>query len=178
MSIELVKLLEQQSPGIWSEAIQLKRGDHLTHIGEIERYTYYIKSGALRAYIQQGDFESTIRLGYQGNMMNALSSFLTQQQSNIAIEALKSTSVIRAEYGRIRELIGSSPEFQQIWIRALEGLFPGLLDREIDLLYARPEERYERVLKRSPQLFQEIPAKYIADYLRMTPETLSRLKKS
>jgi hypothetical protein len=39
-----------------------------------------------------------------------------------------------------------------------------------------PAERYERVLKRSPKLFQEVPNKYIANYLRMSPETLSRLK--
>ncbi len=51
------------------------------------------------------------------------------------------------------------------------------LEREIDILTKSPKERYERVLRRSPQLFQEIPNKHIANYLRMSPETLSRLKK-
>ena len=45
-------------------------------------------------------------------------------------------------------------------------------------LISSPKERYERVLKRSPQLFQEIPNKHIANYLRMSAETLSRLKNS
>jgi lipocalin len=52
------------------------------------------------------------------------------------------------------------------------------IEREKDILTASPRERYLRVLKRSPQLFQEIPDKYIANYLRMSPETLSRMKKS
>ncbi len=52
------------------------------------------------------------------------------------------------------------------------------LEREKDILIHSPRKRYERVLKRSPQLFQEIPHKYIASYLRMSPETLSRIKKS
>ena len=52
------------------------------------------------------------------------------------------------------------------------------MERERDILTSSPLERYNRVLKRSPLLFQEIPNKYIADYLRMTPETLSRIKKS
>jgi len=52
------------------------------------------------------------------------------------------------------------------------------MERERDLLTSSPMERYLRVKDRSPQLFQEIPNKYIASYLRMTPETLSRLKKS
>jgi CRP/FNR family transcriptional regulator, anaerobic regulatory protein len=50
------------------------------------------------------------------------------------------------------------------------------MQRELDLLTASPIERYRRVIARSPQLFQEVPLKYIADYLRMTPETLSRLR--
>ena len=60
----------------------------------------------------------------------------------------------------------------------MEQLILQQLEREKDILTSSPIERYKRVLKRSPQLFQEIPNKYIADYLRMTPETLSRIKKS
>ena len=52
------------------------------------------------------------------------------------------------------------------------------MERELDLLTSSPHERIQRVLKRSPQVFQEIPAKYIASYLRMTPETLSRILNS
>ena len=53
----------------------------------------------------------------------------------------------------------------------------GRIEREIDLLTPSPKERYARLLKRSPHVFQLFPHKYIASYLRMTPETLSRLKK-
>jgi hypothetical protein len=65
-----------------------------------------------------------------------------------------------------------------LWGKILENLAVQQLEREIDLLKNSPKERYERVLKRSPQLFQEIPNRHIANYLRMSPETLSRLKKS
>lgn len=64
------------------------------------------------------------------------------------------------------------------WVNVLQTLSLQQLDREIDLLTTSPKARYERVLERSPRLFQEIPHRYIANYLRMTPETLSRLKKS
>ena len=52
------------------------------------------------------------------------------------------------------------------------------LEREVDLITYSPQKRFERVFERSPQLFQEIPQKYIASYLRMTPETLSRILKN
>ncbi|MCY1222048.1 hypothetical protein D9M69_651860 [compost metagenome] len=76
------------------------------------------------------------------------------------------------------DFISKEPENLTLWAEILEDLVLQQIEREKDLLTHSPKERYERVLKRSPQLFQEIPNKHIANYLRMTPETLSRLKKS
>ena len=67
---------------------------------------------------------------------------------------------------------------KNLWTKILENLVLQQMEREIDILTNSPKERYERVLKRSPQLFQEIPNRHIANYLRMSAETLSRLKKS
>ncbi|WP_369806592.1 hypothetical protein [Tenacibaculum finnmarkense] len=52
------------------------------------------------------------------------------------------------------------------------------IEREIDLITYSPQKRFNRIFKRSPKLFQEIPQKYIASYLRMAPETLSRILKN
>jgi hypothetical protein len=64
------------------------------------------------------------------------------------------------------------------WQSVLESLILQQMNREIDLLISSPKERFDRVLARSPRLFQEVASRYIANYLRMKPETLSRLKKS
>ena len=66
--------------------------------------------------------------------------------------------------------------YQKWWIGVLENLVLQQMEREIDLLTTAPRERYLRVLGRSTALFQEIPHRYIANYLRMSAETLSRLK--
>ena len=76
------------------------------------------------------------------------------------------------------EFINSSIDNLKLWSGILEDLVLQQIEREKDLLINSPKERYERVLKRSPQLFQEIPNKHIANYLRMSAETLSRLKNS
>lgn len=76
------------------------------------------------------------------------------------------------------DFIFSSQENIKMWQLILESFVLQQMERERDILTSSPMERYSRVLKRSPQLFQEIPNKYIASYLRMTPETLSRIKKS
>lgn len=76
------------------------------------------------------------------------------------------------------ELMESSAGNINLWNFILKDLIFQQMERERDLLTSSPFERYRRVLERSPQLFQEIPNRYIASYLRMTPETLSRMKKS
>ncbi|MEQ9414852.1 MAG: hypothetical protein RIF39_13530 [Cyclobacteriaceae bacterium] len=75
-------------------------------------------------------------------------------------------------------LMESSEENSRLYLLLLRGFVVQQIEREIDILTSSPTERYRRVLERSPHLFQEIPSKYIASYLRMTPETLSRLKKN
>lgn len=65
-----------------------------------------------------------------------------------------------------------------LWDQILEQLILQQMEREKDILTTSPIKRYQRVLQRSPQLFQKIPNKHIASYLKMSPETLSRLKKS
>ena len=94
------------------------------------------------------------------------------------IQAIKKSTVKVISKETFMAFINSSPENLKIWLEILEDLVLQQIEREKALLIQSPRERYERVLKRSPQLFQEIPNKHIANYLRMTPETLSRLKKS
>ena len=71
--------------------------------------------------------------------------------------------------------VGSN--IRRLLFENVDSIMAAQIEREIDILTNSPKERYLRVLKRSPQLFQEIPNKHIASYLRMSPETLSRMKK-
>ncbi|WP_315971745.1 cyclic nucleotide-binding domain-containing protein [Flavobacterium columnare] len=67
-------------------------------------------------------------------------------------------------------------ETLKVWNEVLEDLILQQLEREMDLLTVSAKERLERIQLRNPLVFQEIPHKLIANYLRMSPETLSRLK--
>ena len=139
---------------------------------------YFIVSGSLRIFVINEFEEHTIRFGYRNNLIASLDSFISEQASNYYIQAIKETELKVIDKHTLIELINSSSALQRNWNSALEQIIIQLLEREQDILVSSPAQRYQRVLKRSPQLFQEIPNKYIASYLRMTPETLSSLKKS
>ncbi|MCD0455768.1 Crp/Fnr family transcriptional regulator [Chryseobacterium sp. LC2016-27] len=174
MSI-LQKLLDQN---LFKKKIVSNRYDYLSAEKETNTNIYFIESGSVRIFIRDHDEERIVRFGYSGNIIVSLDSFLSGKPSDLYIQAIKKTSIKVASKKDLDDFIRSSDENMKLWILILEDLVLQQMEREKDLLINSPKERYERVLKRSPQLFQEIPNKHIANYLRMSPETLSRLKKS
>lgn len=171
----LIADIEDQN--LWEDSLTLQRNEYLKVQGSTDTRLYYITEGCLRVFVVDEFEEHTIRFGYSGNFIAALDSFITEKPSDFYIQALRKTEVKTLGKERYMEFVKSDPERFQLWLTILEQLVYQQLERERDLLTASPAERYRRVLERSPQLFQEVPNKYIAAYLRMTPETLSRLKK-
>ena len=173
---ELIRKLDEHN--LWQETLSFERNEHIKVHGSTDTNIYYVVSGSLRVYVIDPLEEQTIRFGYPGNVITALDSFITGRPSEFYIQALKKTELKVISKPVFMKFISESPGNQSLWIMLLEALVFQQMERERDLLTSSPVERYKRVLKRSPQVFQEIPHKYIASYLRMTPETLSRIKKS
>ena len=163
---------------LWSKSITLSRKEYLTVKGTIDTNLYYIVSGSIRIYFEDEYEAQILRLGYAGNFIGALDSFMSSQPTSINIQALKKSEIKVLSKTDFDKYLENDSANLLLWKQVLELLVYQQMEREIDLLTYSPQKRYERVLQRSPQLFQEIPSKYIASYLRMSPETLSRLKKN
>ncbi|SMG12504.1 Crp/Fnr family transcriptional regulator [Sphingobacterium psychroaquaticum] len=159
------------------KVVVVGRNEFLTVSGTIDTNLYYVERGSLRVFVLDDQNEQIVRLGYKHDLVVSLDSFLTGKPSDLYIQAIKKTVVRIIPKAQINNFLQEEAN-RTLWIKILEELIVLQLEREIDVLTSSPRERYERVLKRSPQLFQEIPSRHIANYLRMTPETLSRLKKS
>jgi CRP-like cAMP-binding protein len=160
------------------KTITVERNELLKHEFTVDTDIYFIKEGSLRVFVYDGDDERNVRFGYENNLLVSLDSFLTEKPSEFIIQAIKKSIVHIIPKQRFLQFIEQDELHLKLWIGIMEDLVLQQIEREKDLLISSPKERFERVLKRSPQLFQEIPHRHIANYLRMTPETLSRLKKS
>ncbi len=157
------------------KTITINRNQFLKVQGSIDTNVYYIESGSLRVFVLDDCEEQTIRFGYKENLIVSLDSFLTGKPSDFLIQAIKKTVIKVITKPQIDNFLKIETN-RALWTNILENLVVQQMEREIDLLTNSPRERYHRVLKRSPQLFQEISSKHIANYLRMSAETLSRLK--
>lgn len=156
----------------------ISKGQFLIKEGEVEQNLYFVISGAIRVFYLSEFEEQTIRFGYEGSIINSLSSFIKGTPSEFYIQAIRKTTVKYISKEKLQTLVNQDSESLKQYIHLLETLVTQQIDREIDLLITSPVERLNRVLQRSPNLFQHIPLKYIASYLRMTPETLSRIRNS
>jgi CRP-like cAMP-binding protein len=163
---------------VWSQELTIKRNEFLLQAGKVEKYLYFIEEGTLRVFTTREGEEQVIRFGYPGSIISGLDSFLSGRPSIFNLQAIKKCRLKAIHVQSFNDLINSTPENTKLYLVILKQFVLQQIEREEDLLTSSPEDRYQRVLKRSPRLFQEIPSKYIASYLRMTPETLSRLKKS
>ncbi len=154
------------------------KGQYLLRAGEIEKNLYFIASGAVRIFLPSAHEEHTIRLGYEGSIINSLASFLSGQPSEFYVDAIRKTTVNVITKEQIATISQADPDSLKAYNKLLETVIVQQMEREVDLLTVSPTERLQRVLKRSPNLFQQVPLKYIASYLRMSPETLSRIRNS
>lgn len=170
-------LFSPQHAHLWTRNLRPVRNEFLVRKGEKCPLLFFVESGAIRVIHETDDEDLTIRFGYRGSFISVLPSFLRNVPAEYSIQALKASRVLALHRNDLAKAAAGDEELGALWNLALEQLILEQLEREIDLLTASPAERYKRVLARSPQLFQEIPNKYIASYLRMKPETLSRLKK-
>lgn len=170
-----IRQIDEQN--LWDEERTLSRSEYLKEKGTVDTNLYFVVSGTLKIYVIEELEEHIIRFGYQNNFIAALDSFISEKPSDLYIQALKKTNLKVITKAAFINFVESSAENTKAWIDLLGELIFQQLERERDILTSSPVERYKRVLARSPQLFQEIPNKYIASYLRMTPETLSRVKK-
>lgn len=167
----------QQISHLFTKKKQLKRNEYLKLQDTVDTKIYYIHSGSLKISIVQDKEEQIVRFGYDGELIVALDSFITGQPSGFLIQAIKKCELWTAERADFLDFMHSSAEHTRTYISILEQLALQQIEREKDLLISSPKDRFERVFSRNPRLFQMIPNKHIANYLRMTPETLSRLKK-
>lgn len=162
----------------WEKDIELKRGEYLVNEGEVHTNLYYVEEGSMRVFINNEEEYHTIRFGYPNSLITALDSFLTKQPTNFFIQAIKKCKLKCISKSSYDNLLQSDPKYTVLWLKMMEVFVHQQIEREIDLITFSPTKRFQRLFQRSPQVFQEIPQKYIASYLRMTPETLSRILKN
>lgn len=172
-------LSEEEAAGfalLWQKQVALKRGEFLCPLGKVEQHVWFVAEGVLRIYYPSDAEEICMGFAYENTVTASFPSFVRQQPSSFSIQALSTCALCGISRSNLYEAIERWPGVTRFWYTMLEQILTGLIEREVEIHTTTPEERYRTLLARAPHLFQLAPLKYIASYLRIQPETLSRVR--
>jgi CRP-like cAMP-binding protein len=158
------------------EIIEVPKRHMLLNDGEVCNYMYVVLDGLVRMYYVKDDDEVCSLFIEEKYLFNAPYSFYKRKPGYEFIETLEPSTLARIHYDRLQELYKSFPELNFIARVITENYFVKSEERLFLLRKQTAEERYNYFISRYPTLLQRVPLKYIASYLGLTLETLSRIR--
>ncbi len=156
---------------------ELPKKHILLKSGQVENNLSFIETGILRLYLEKMDNDLTFAFAFDGGFVSAYDSFLTRAKSSYHIETLTNCTLWQLNYTDLQEIYKETAIGNTIGRYAGEELFLKKSKRELSLLNETAEQRYLNLFTEQPRLIEQIPLKYIASYIGVTPQALSRIRK-
>lgn len=156
--------------------IKYAKGDLILKEGEICENILYIQKGLVRQFYFKNGKELTEHLAVEGGIVMCIESLFKEEPTHLQVEALEPTLVYALPKRNLEQVALHNVNIQILYRKILE---ESLIISQVhaDLLrFETAQGRYERLCKLQPQVVMRAPLIYIASYLQMTPETLSRVR--
>lgn len=155
----------------------LKKGEFLLRAGEVCNHVTFINKGFVRVFNIVNESELTVNFAFDGNYVTDYSSFVSRQPSVDFIVAMEDLEVMQLNHADMHAAFEKYPVWQKFGRLIAEYILIFATERSRGLLFLCPEERYLKLMKDRPKVIANVPLKYIASYLGITPEALSRIRK-
>ena len=152
------------------------KGDMILREGEVCQDICYIEKGLVRQFYFKNDKELTEYMATENNIVMCIESLFREQPTKLQIKALEPSILIALPKAELEAVAMKSVNIQILYRKILEESLI-LSQHHADMLrFESAQDRYQRLVKNQPQLVLRAPLVYIASYLQMTPETLSRVR--
>jgi CRP-like cAMP-binding protein len=172
----------QESFANVGETVSIRKNEYLLREGERCKHLYLIEKGVFRTYrtIIKNELpvEVTSGFSFPGDFDTSPSSLILKIPSRENIQALIDSVVVRFDFSKLETLQNSNSKFNELIFLALIDYTTAIEDVLFEFRVLSARERYEKLVKEHPDYVQKIPLKYLASFLNMKEETLSRIRKS
>lgn len=145
---------------------------------KIPQYLYFIASGFMRLfyYDENGD-EVTSHISSPNSFLAPFLSFINQKKAKENIECITECELLRISRPDLVTLIDSSENFKKFSLIIFEQAIESTEIRANDLATLVAEQRYKKLMETQPSILQNVPIQYIASYLGIKPQSLSRIRR-
>jgi CRP-like cAMP-binding protein len=158
------------------EIVSIEKEQIIKESGRTEKYLYFMLSGSGGVLLWNKNNFVCIDLCYQNDFFGDYMSFLTEQASPLEVVLFEKSELFRISKRNFDTMSNHTDFGNKICRFASEGLFIHKQQQQIDILAKTSKERYLDLQKRQPNIIQQTPQKYIASYLGITPQSLSRIR--
>ena len=158
------------------EPVKYGKGEMILTEGEVCRGISYIEKGLVRQFYHKNGKEVTEHLGVDHTIFMCIESLFKEEPSRLQVEALEATLVYILPKSKLEAAAIRNVNIQMLYRKILE---ESLIQSQVhaDLMrFETAPNKYKRLCELSPQVVLRAPLTYIASYLQMTPETLSRIR--
>ena len=156
--------------------IKLQKGDIVLPEGEVCRAMYFVKRGMVRQFYYKNGKDVTEHFSFEGRIVFCIESFLKQEPSRLIVEALEDCVLYAIPYEAWHISMLQNQEMELLYRKILEHVAISSQEHADSQRFENATERYERLLREKPEIVLRAPMVYIASFLQMTPETLSRVR--
>jgi CRP-like cAMP-binding protein len=155
----------------------LKKKEFLLQDDAICNFIAFISEGSIRHFhVKNGD-EKTCDISFSTMWVTDFQSFTHNNISIMNLQAMEDTTVFLIRKPNLYKLYQECPIYEKFGRLMAENVAQRATEIAMSLSSEKPEERFQNLLKKQPDLFQRIPQKYIANFLGISPESLSRIQK-
>lgn len=155
-----------------------QRNEYLLQEGQQVHELYYILKGVVHQYFTQANGkERTCSLVLKDSFVTDLEGFKDKTTASTNLQCLKDVECLSILCSDLSDLMDHYPEVAAYFRYVVEENASENIARVKSLLEDNPEQMYVRLIQSKPELLQEVPMKYIAQFLGIAPESLSRIKK-
>lgn len=149
----------------------------LLEMGNTEHYLSFIEQGIVRFNIPKLDYDFTFGFAFENSFVSGYDSFLTQLPSSYNLEAITPCVLWRISFEDLHTVYETTSVGNFIGRKAIEDIFLKKMKREMTLLEDSAKTRYLNLMREQPELIKNIPLKYLASYIGIRPQSLSRIRK-
>ncbi len=158
------------------QPVKYAKGEKILQEGEICSGISYIEKGLVRQFYHKNGKEVTEHIGVDHTIFMCIESLFKEEPTRLQVEALESTLVYILPKHELEAAAIRNVNIQMLYRKILE---ESLIQSQVhaDLMrFETAPNKYKRLCEMNPQVVLRAPLTYIANYLQMTPETLSRIR--
>ena len=156
---------------------EFKKKAFLLQEGKICSNVSFVNNGCMRLFYNVDGVENTVQFFFGDSWYTDYASFLTGKPSIENMQALEPCEVVQFKKDDLYKLFNQFPVFEKVGRVMAENAFLSLSRLNQMLTNEEPQQRYLTLIKQRPDVVQRIPQHYIASYLGVQPESLSRIRK-